>query len=270
MKRNYLLVALAAVLLLPAAGLAQDGPVIWVSLLKAQPGQGEALVQMLVKHDAPLLDRLVEEGAVLEWGVGMPIVHHGNDPYSHAEWVTFADWSGVDKFMAGFMASMQSMSAEERAATEAEWDQNVVPGSHSDAIHRGLRGKPGNGRPAYLRLGYYKVKPGHDSNALELWDKVAAPLYEGLAADGTVMGYGLFTHEVPGDYSWTHGSWYTMPSLATRDAVRAAQAAQAAERSEEELAEIQQSFAEDFEPETHFESIVMVVHYKSAVRPGDE
>ncbi len=159
---------------------------------------------------------------------------------------------------------MMAMSPEDQAASQAEWAKNVVPGSHSDQIHRGVRGKPGSGKPAYLRLGYYKIKPEHESEALALWDKVAAPLYEELAADGAVIGYGLFTPEIAGDYSWTHGSWYTMPSLSTRDQVRVVQAAQASARSAEERAMIQQSFADFFEPESHFEQIVMVVHHKAA------
>lgn len=263
MKRSLVVMTLVAALVLPAASFAQDGPVIWVSFLKAKPGQSEALGQMLVKSDGPLLDRLVEEGAALEWGVGMPILHNGNDPYSHAEWVTFADWSGVDKFMAGFMASMMAMSPEAQAASQAEWEQNVVAGSHSDSILRGVRGKPDSAAPAYLRLGYYKVQSGQEENAVALWDKVAAPLYEGLSDQG-VLSYGLFTPEVAGDYSWTHGSWYGMSELSARDAIRTAQEAAAAARSEDENVALMKSFADIFEPETHYEVILMVTHFKAA------
>ncbi|MDH3745923.1 MAG: hypothetical protein OES47_12555 [Acidobacteriota bacterium] len=264
MKQRVLLACLVPLLLVSAAALAEGDPVTWVSFLKAQPGQGEDLTQMLIRTDTPLYDQLIEEGAVLEWGIGMPIVHRGNDSYSHAQWVTFADWSGVDKFMKGFMAGMMSMSEEDREANAAEWKKNVVAGSHSDAIHRSIHVSPSKGRPAYLNLGFYKAKPGHDSEAQKLWETFAAPVYAKLAEEGTIQGYGLFEPEIHGDYSWSHCSWYTMPGLAARDAVDNAFDAAMAARSEDESASVQTSFREDFESEAHFDNVVMIVHYNSA------
>ncbi len=242
----------------------QTSPIyIWVSSVTAQPGQGEALVGLLME-DAELYDPLVESGAVLEWGIGMPVVHDGGDSGIRYQWAAFVGWAGADQFMKAFMARMEAMSPDQMKTMADKWNSIVEPGSHSDMINRGIHvGAGGNARPAYIHLTYRSAKPGQGYAAEAFFKKSIAPIYDQLVADGKIINYGLHAPAVQRGQSWTHMGWYTSVGLAARDAVEGAFMAAAAARSEAENKGFMESLMTLAEPE-YEQQIIMVVHYKAA------
>ena len=264
MKRTVLTLALAALLLVPGAVLAQDEPIyIWINQIKAQPGQGDALIKMWIEEDSKVFDPLVESGQALEWGVAMPVIHDGDDPYSHVQWVAFAGWAGVDAFMGKFMEMQQGKSEDEKSEMAEKWNAVVVPGSHADMINRSVHlGSGAAGTGGYINIGYYTAKPGKNSDAKSFYDDVAAPVYDQLVADGKIHNYGLHVPAVHRDEGWTHMGWYWSADLGTRDAVSAAFDAAEAARSEDENKAMGERWAETFNPEGHTDEILLVVHHK--------
>ncbi len=264
MKRTVLTIALAALVLTSGAVLAQDQPIyVWINQIKAQPGQGDALIMALIEEDSKILDPLVESGGALEWGIAMPVIHDGNDPVSHIQWISFNGWAGADAFMGKFMEMRQAQSQDELKAMSEKWQSLVVPGSHSDMINRSVHigsGAPGDG--GYINLGYYTAKPGKSSEAKKFYDDVAVPVYDQLVADGKIHNYGLHVPAVHRDGGWTHMGWYWSADLATRDAVSAAFDAAEEARSEDENKAMGERWAEAFVPEGHSDQILMVVHHK--------
>jgi len=271
MRRTASTLALVALLLVPGAVMAQDQPAyIWINQIKAQPGQGDALIQMWLEEDSKVLNPLVDSGQALGWGVALPVAHAGNDPYSHVQWISFAGWAGVDAFMAKFMESQQGKSEEEKTAMAEKWQSVVVAGSHSDMINRSVHlgsGAPGSG--GYINLGYYTAKPGKMSDAKKFYDDVAVPVYEQLVADGKIFNYGLHVPTVHLGESWTHMGWYWSADLAARDAVSAAFDAAEEARSEDENKGIGERWAETFNPEGHTDQILMVVHHYAGGGGGE-
>ena len=264
MKR-LMIAAVAALACLSAPAMAQDAPgYIWINSMKAMPGQGDALIKLIIEENAKHFDPLVESGAAYDWGVAMPIVHDGNDAASHIEWIVFNGWAGADTFMKNFMEQRRSMNAETMASADAKWAAVVEPGSHRDMImsdvHTGS-GKPA--RPAYIHLGYHQSRPGKFEDANKLYKEVAAPVYDKLVADGTILNYGLDTPEIHRGEKWTHMTWYASKDLAARDAVSKAFDAASAARTKEQNEAIGKRWSEYLDFAGHSDQILIVVYYKA-------
>lgn len=245
----------------------QDAPIyVWISEVKAKPGQGDALVELL-KKDAEVYDPLIESGAAVEWGIAMPVVHSGGDSGVRYQWISFVGWAGADQFMAGFMARMQAASEEQREAMAEEWQATVEPGSHADTINRSIHAGKAEAVPArYIHLSYRTAKPGKGREAVEFYKKNIAPVYDQLAADGAILNYGLHVPEIRQGRPWTHMAWRSSENLAARDAITAAFGAWL---SSPENAELYTGVMMDlFEP-TPVDQILMVVHHKTASSDGD-
>lgn len=237
---------------------------VWVNFVKAKPGQSEALTGQMMQEGMKNYDPLIESGAALDWGIAMPVVHDGNDPVSHVEWISFKGWEGADAFMSSFIESRQTMSPEDIKAIDEQWDALVEPGSHSDMINRSISlGSPNPGRTGYIHLGYFSAKPGQGRGVKAMWDEFAGKTYAQLAADGKILNYGLHVPALHRGEKWTHLSWYSSEGLAARDMVSSAFDAAEASRSEEENEKWRTRMRETFEPE-HEDQILMVIHHKVA------
>ena len=271
MKRFGLMLALAALLMVPSSLAAQDdAPMyIWVNYMNAAPGQGEELSKVTIEEDSKTFNPLVDGDAALDWGLAMPVIHDGNDPASHVEWISFAGWAGVDAFMAKFMESRQAMSDEERAALMAKFEAVVEDGSHSDDVYEVVVTGQATGRPGYINLGYYTAKPGKSGDAKEFYKEIAMPVYEELQAAGTITSYGLAVPAVHRGENYTHMGWFSTPNLAARDTVFAAFDAAEAARSEEENKAIGERWQETFDSEGHMDQILMVIHHYAGPQEGE-
>lgn len=259
-RSTAVLCALAT--LLPAAPAAADQheampmPIVWVNFLQAQPGQSNGLTAMLIEQGTKSYASLVASGAVLNWGVAMNVVHDGNDPASHVEWVSFANWAALDEFMAGFMAAMQSMTPEEQAASDERWAAHVVDGSHADVINQSMAiGGNFGSRPSYIHLSYYQARPGKEGDAMAMWKAHVGPAFQALADDGKILAYGLHVPLVHRNYDWTHMGWFSSTGLAARAAVDGSLGSP----SPEMAAKMGEIFTD-----RHEDQILMVVHFEDA------
>ena len=264
MKRA-LTAALVALAFLSAPVVAQEQPIYtWISFVKAKPGQGDAAIKMMIEEDAKTFDPLVESGAAVAWGVAMPVVHDGNDPYTHVEWINFAGWAGADTFMKTFMEQRKAMGEAAANAMDARWDAVVEPGSHADQILRRVHsGAGGPGRVGYIHLGYHKARPDKAGDMKKMYMDTVVPVLDKAAADGKIVAYGLNTPAVHRGEDWDYMSWYVSESLAARDDLDAAFDAAGAARSEAENKAIDAKWSELVDPSGHSDQILLVVHYKS-------
>lgn len=263
MKRAFVS-ALVALAFLSTPVLAQEAPAyLWINFVKARPGQGDALTQLMIEEDAKTFDPLVASGAAGNWGIAVPIVHDGHDAYSHVEWVSFNGWAGADAFMKTFQEQQASISESDMKAMNARWEQAVEPGSHADLITRSIHAKGTGEPPTYINLGYHKAMPGKYRDLGELFKEVGNPVFDKLVADGKVIGYGLEGIEVHRGQGWDYMTWYTSKDLASRDAVDAGFDAAWAARSKEESKALSDRFLEDRDMSGHSDQILLVVHYRN-------
>lgn len=265
--KHFLIAALTALAFISAPALAQEQPVYtWINLMKAKPGQGDALIKAMLEDDAKTFDPLVDSGAALAWGVAMPIVHDGHDSYSHVEWIDFAGWAGADAFMKAFMAQREAMGEAAMKEMSAKWEALVEPGSHADVITRSAHtGAGGAGRVGYIHLGYHKAKPGKAGDLKKMYMSAVVPVLDKVVADGKIVNYGLNEVAVHHGEEWDYMSWYVSEGLAARDAVDAAFDAADAARPEAEKKAMDAKWSELIDPSGHSDQIMLVVHFKGRV-----
>ena len=265
MKR-LIVAASAALMLIAAPVMAAEAPTtfIWISFVKAKPGQGDALIAEMIKEDSKVFDALVDSGAASDWGVAMPVFHDGNDPYSHVEWVSFNGWAGADAFLTKFMAQRTAMGEQGNKAMAERWATLVEPGSHSDVLARVLHASEGGTGPErFIDLSYSKANPGKAGDLRKAYMEYVAPVNDKLMADGTIVGYGLATPAIHRGENWTFMSWTALGSLAALDKVEAAFDAADAAMPEADRKARQQRYQDDPDWSGHRDQTLMVIHRKA-------
>jgi len=268
MKRLFA-AACAALALLAAPVMAADQPSVylWVSFVKAKPGQGDALVGEMIKEDSKVFDVLVDSGQATDWGIAMPMIHDGGDPYSHVEWVSFVGWAGADAFMKKFMEVRQSMGAEGNKAMADRWATLVEPGSHADLVAEHLhvgKGRVMPGSVKYIDLSYWRANPGRFGDMRRNYMENMAPVLDKLVADGTIINYGLSTPEYHRGQGWDFMSWTLLDSLGAMDKAGAGFDAANAARTDEQREALRKRNQENSDWSGHSDQILMVVHHKVA------
>ncbi len=259
MKRRRILVAVVASLVamssLAVAQKDDSGSIVWFSLMQSKSGKGMDLVQATVKHDAAMYDELLESGAIMSWGIAIPINHRQEDTWNHLLWVDLADWSKVGDLQAGFMKLFASRTPEQSKKIEAEFKAAVEEGSHFDWLAKNELwiSAEGGDVPRYFGMGYWRAKPGSADTVTEFYKKTVAPIYGKLLADGVISGYGLMLQDLHTDPSWTHIGWYAMSGLGAVDKVK--KALQAG------LKDVDMSpVMEAMEPGGHWDQILLIAH----------
>ena len=278
MKNRQLmsLVLVVGLLLAPLAASADSHemapkPITWISYVQSQVGKSNALTEHLKENGAKIYDGLVADGHVLTWGVALPVNHHAGDDWNVVEWVTFRDWAGVDAFMQAFMGMQMAKSPEQMMAEQEKWYSLIEPGSHRDEIWRHQHVSPGTGRPAYIDLSYFPVKPGQAGPLKDLWLENAKSTLDGLQTDGTIGAYGLAGISVhDGVTPPSVVFWTTMPNLAALDTTEAAFEATDKARGEEATKELMKSFMSKIELEGHHDRLLVVTHYGGGGGEGGE
>lgn len=269
--RLSILALVTVLLVVPLAAAAEHHeeelrPVIWVSFLQSQYGKTFQLANLVADNGAKIYDGLMADGHILAWGVGMPINHWPGDDWNVMEWVSFRDWAAMDAFMQAFFAMQGAKSAEQLQAEQQEWLSLVEPRSHHDLIFRdvALEVTPGAAPPRYLALGFQSPNPGQGGAAIELFKEHIQPVASKALADGIVSGYGLSVPEVhkgPGELVF----WFTIPSLASYEAMGEAIDEAAKTWGEEAWAKM----AETFDRSAHHDRIVTIIHNGGTPRGGD-
>jgi hypothetical protein len=118
-----------------------------------------------------------------------------------------------------------------------------------DLVEAFATSMPPAGTLPYTRYAFVKVKPGKGAEYRKVWEKYNKPIFDKLAADGTILAFGLAVEDVRTDGDFTHYTWIATKDLATQDKVRAAFLGDREKRSPEEQEAITRLFAELTDPD---------------------
>ena len=135
--------------------------------------------------DKPIFDKALANGTIIGYGNDASVVHDP-DADTHADW-----WSSMS--MAGLLDVHDQLSNAGPApvldSATKHWDVILVA--------RYYNWRPGSWQKLYTYGGWYKLKPGAPSDAVETLSKtLLAPLLEKLLADGTLVQYEIDTEAV--------------------------------------------------------------------------
>ncbi len=183
------------------------------------------------KNLAPVLERLVADGTILEFAATANTVHLENGN-THTFWWAAPTFAGTQRVLAELakLGPGPSLSGIK----------------HRDRLLRSVvyRSKTARATSGFAWVSTTYAQPGKNQQWRELFDKYTKPTYEKLFADGTILGYGAdaeFVHtETPG----ARYTWYLAPSAEAVDKVNAELAAAAQSSTPEERRAVAAAFAE--------------------------
>jgi hypothetical protein len=102
---------------------------------KVKPGRGEAYRNAWDKYNKPVLDKLVADGVILAYGLGVEEVRTSGE-FTHFTWYAVSSLGDFEKIRSAFIADRDRRSKEERdAITEAFIHAIDIDASRSEVDH---------------------------------------------------------------------------------------------------------------------------------------
>ena len=231
------------------------------------PGKEDEFLNLVKTVGQPVRDKLMADGVVLAWGVEAPLLRVP-DNATHMIWYTVADYGGVEKVDAAMSEQIAKMTdaSEKTSAGKKGAAGGGSPGERMreitdfakthDYLTRDLvsgfaPAMPPAGTLPFTRYNFVKVKPGKGTEYRKAWEKYNKPVFDKLAADGTILAYALVVEDVRTDGDFTHYTWIATKDLATQDKARAEFLADREKRSPEEQEAITKLFTELTDPDAN-------------------
>ena len=229
------------------------------------PGKEDDFLNLVKTVGQPVRDKLMAEGVVQAWGVEAPLLRIPDAP-THLIWFTVADNAGLEKVLVSMNAQIAKMSEDAAKGSAGKKGAAASSGPMEqiraitdfaktrDYLTRDLvsgfaSAMPPAGTLPWVRYAFAKVKPGKGAEYRKAWEKYNKPVLDKLAADGTILAFGLAVEDVRTDGDFTHYTWYATKDLASQDKVRAAFLADRDKRSQEEQEAITHLFVSLTDPD---------------------
>ncbi len=225
--RRALVASLTAAALLTLAmvapAAAEDPAPVYtrVALWQVERAHWGDFVEFFTKYDQPVMEKLMADGVILEWGLDAESLHHP-EGYTHATWFSATTMAGLEKALEAYDAFYEKLPKQEQTASDAEFAAMIT--KHRDYLMRNvvLRSRAGDIKGAYYLASFGRVKMGHGQDYRSYWDHRVLPVYEKLFADGTIVAYGLAVEEVNTEPPGGRESWCMPKNADALDTVKAA------------------------------------------------
>lgn len=192
------------------------------------------------------MQKLVADGTLVAYGHLSEVVH-GEEGYTHADWFTSPSQAGIMKTLDTLRSSGSSTGAA-LVNTTKHYDIFMHTLAHA--------GKTASTTSGYARVGLNQVKPGHEQEFVDMFNKYIKPSLDAQVADGTILMYN-FDQSVPVNGPSEFAIAVAYPDAAGLDKGVANRMAVA--RAHPEIAETMSSITV---PEAHREIIFKVLAYQ--------
>jgi hypothetical protein len=217
---------LAALIALPQIALAADDEeptttYTRVELWQVDRARWGDFVDNFKKYDAPILGKLMADGAISEWGIDAEVLHHP-EGYTHSVWYSADSFGALAKAGDAYTAAWEAMDEKSMKALDADFASMIL--KHRDyAIDTDdMRSAAGTYESGYYHARYFQVTRGKHREYHSYWDNRVKPVFESLFEQGVVVAYGLSTETLTTDHPMGHTSWYVVKDAEGLDAVDAA------------------------------------------------
>ncbi len=178
------LVLASAVIPRPAAAQQEDSTVYtYVAEFRVAPANRSDFVFQFNEYAKPVLDRLLADGTISEWGRAGYVVHT-------VEGMTDLIWWCSDT-VSGTQKVLDAVAAANMPPSIAD--------AHQDALLQSVVFRMGesDSTTPYVYLSQFTILEGKTEDWMALFNKYNKPVYEKLLADGTIIGYGI-------DFEYVH------------------------------------------------------------------
>jgi hypothetical protein len=192
-----------------------------VEMWQVERARWSDFVEMFEKYDAPILERLMAEGAISEWGIDAAALHHP-EGYTHSTWYSADSMGALAKAGEAYIAAWEAMGKESMKELDTEFASMIT--KHRDYVIEtdDMRSVAGTFDGGYYHAALVKVTRGKDRGYHSFWDNRLKPVYQKLFDEGILIAYGLSTEEITTEDPMLHSSWYIVKDADGLDAVEAA------------------------------------------------
>jgi len=193
MNKKKMILLLPSLLLATGIAFAQDDKAperyTYATYLKCDTSTESLADDYVKKTEAPLMDKLVEDGTYLSWGW---MKHH-----TGGEWrrIRYFQTDSVNSALAG----LNTMSkAFEKAGAGDDVGVGVSCKSHDDYIWQVQAGTAGIERGKVGLSVYFTCKISEEERADEIVANDFAPIYDKLVKEGKITSWGWQSHVIGG------------------------------------------------------------------------
>jgi hypothetical protein len=193
MHNKKMILLVPALLLAAGTAIAQDDDAperyTYATYLKCDTSNESLADDYVRKIEAPVMDKLVEDGKLLSWGW---MKHH-----TGGEWrrIRYFQTDSVNSALAG-LGTMSK--AFEKAGTGDDVGIGVSCKSHDDYIWQVKAGMSGTDRGKAGISVYFTCKMSDEDRADEIVANDFAPIYNKLVKDGKITSWGWQSHVIGG------------------------------------------------------------------------
>jgi len=221
----------------------------YVATWAVQRAQWDDFEAGILKNSKPVLDRLVADGTLVEWGFDTTELHTP-DGMTHSVWWCAASQGAILRTL-----------DELRKMPENPASSSVT--SHRDLFLRSIayNVRMGGKRAAYDAVSSYQLKPGKGSDWLNFFNSFEKPVLDQLLSDGTILGYGVDEEDFHTDSPGGRYLWTLFADAAAMDKMDAAFDAARAKYSSEVGKAIGASYSELVEREAHRDQLARIISY---------
>jgi len=192
-----------------------------VELWQVERARWGDFVEMFKKYDQPILEKLMADGAIGEWGIDAAALHNP-EGYTHSVWYSADSMGALAKAGEAYIAAWEAMDKEKTKGLDADFASMII--KHRDYVVEtdGLRSAAGTFDGGYYHAGVVQVAQGKDRAFHSYWKNRMKPVYQKLFDEGVVLAYGLSTEKITTDNPRLHSWWYVVKDADGLDAVDAA------------------------------------------------
>jgi hypothetical protein len=221
-------------LLMPVAASAQQAAptgYTYVAEWNAPRDKWVEVAAYAEKSWRPLLERLVADGTLTDFGIYETVVHSPEE-MTNGLWWSSKTIAGIEK------ARLEALKIPPAPG--------LVVAKHRDYFLRSLiwKSRPGSGSGGYLRVATSVVQPGKGAQWRALWEKYNQPFYEEQVANGTLSAYGVQLEQIVTDDPGVRMVVGIFPNAEALDKVQAASNALTEKRTQQERDAITAEFAQ--------------------------
>lgn len=260
------LVVLATVLTFPStARAADDDTKVTYTRIEAwqvERASWKSFVEMFEKYDQPIMEKLMADGAITEWGIDAMALH-SPEGYTHTTWYSAESLGALAKAGAAYESAWEAMDEKSKMDLEAEFASMVT--MHRDYVvdTENYRAAAGTVDGGYYHGQFVLVEPGGDRGFHSYWENRMKPIFESLFEKGIVLAYGLSTENIVTDNPRGHSWWYVVGDADGLDAVEAAFDASWDELDQEGRRERWASIKDVVEEDSYREELTSIIHWSA-------
>ena len=221
--RKGLLVVLGALMVVssPAAAQTPGETVVFSRIANWQIARPnwDAYTADLKKNTIPVLEKLLADGVLTEYGVASATIHTP-DGYTHTTWYSSKTIAGLEKALAAILDADKKLSPADRR----RGDTDFAGTKHADQLVRSriISGKTTTLSSGYITVGIDQIQPGKELAYNDRVEKLLKPIVAPLASSGAVVSFGIDTEFIHTGDANMRSRWYIVPNADGLDKVAGA------------------------------------------------